>query len=229
MTSEQWNQLTAKAESGDSEAQWQVGAWLEDGLADSNGGVRRPSRCTRCCVAGIARARLPEILLGRLIWVFASATDEACDAMTWKVFAGSSVRFTRMTPLLPTILPASTEIAETISAQCSGIDAQSPAAMAMHSLKLGVDATQASAPSAIHSRRSAAFVRQSPAKTSRRPGVMRRCSALASHFMKGEVYESPMRRQSSGLLGRITNDDHAEARSLIKSIASGRRAELHLA
>jgi|HubBroStandDraft_2_1064218.scaffolds.fasta_scaffold427894_1 TPR repeat protein len=37
MTREQWNQLKGKAQAGDSEAQWEVGSWLEDGLADSNG------------------------------------------------------------------------------------------------------------------------------------------------------------------------------------------------
>jgi uncharacterized protein len=39
MTREQWNQLKTKAESGDSEAQWEVGSWLEDGLVDSSGVV----------------------------------------------------------------------------------------------------------------------------------------------------------------------------------------------
>lgn len=37
MTREQWNQLKNKAAGGDSEAQWEVGSWLEDGLVDSSG------------------------------------------------------------------------------------------------------------------------------------------------------------------------------------------------
>lgn len=39
MTREQWNQLKSKAQGGDSEAQWEVGCWLEDGLVDSCGVV----------------------------------------------------------------------------------------------------------------------------------------------------------------------------------------------
>jgi TPR repeat protein len=39
MTSEKWIRLNAKAQAGDSEAQWEVGSWLEDGLADPNGRV----------------------------------------------------------------------------------------------------------------------------------------------------------------------------------------------
>ena len=39
MAREQWNQLKARAEAGDSEARWEVGSWLEDGLADPNGQV----------------------------------------------------------------------------------------------------------------------------------------------------------------------------------------------
>jgi uncharacterized protein len=37
MAREQWNQLRAIADAGDSEAQWEVGSWLQDGLADPNG------------------------------------------------------------------------------------------------------------------------------------------------------------------------------------------------
>ncbi len=37
MTRKQWTQLKARAEAGDSEAQWEVGSWLEDGLGDPNG------------------------------------------------------------------------------------------------------------------------------------------------------------------------------------------------
>jgi hypothetical protein len=37
MMRRQWNQLKARAQAGDSEAQWEVGAWLEDGLVDPNG------------------------------------------------------------------------------------------------------------------------------------------------------------------------------------------------
>lgn len=39
MTPKQWKQLKARAEAGDSEAQWEVGSWLEDGLADPKGFV----------------------------------------------------------------------------------------------------------------------------------------------------------------------------------------------
>jgi uncharacterized protein len=39
MTRKQWNQVKARAEAGDSEAQWEVGSWLEDGLADPDGSV----------------------------------------------------------------------------------------------------------------------------------------------------------------------------------------------
>jgi uncharacterized protein len=31
----EWDRLNAKAQDGDSEAQWEVGSWLEDGLVDS--------------------------------------------------------------------------------------------------------------------------------------------------------------------------------------------------
>lgn len=37
MARKQWTQLKARAEAGDSEAQWEVGSWLEDGLADPDG------------------------------------------------------------------------------------------------------------------------------------------------------------------------------------------------
>lgn len=37
MTRRTWNQLIARAQAGDREAQWEVGSWLEDGLADSKG------------------------------------------------------------------------------------------------------------------------------------------------------------------------------------------------
>ena len=37
MKRKQWNQVKARAEAGDSEAQWEVGSWFEDGLADPNG------------------------------------------------------------------------------------------------------------------------------------------------------------------------------------------------
>jgi TPR repeat protein len=37
MTRKQWNRLKAKAKAGDSEAQWEIGSWLEDGLADPKG------------------------------------------------------------------------------------------------------------------------------------------------------------------------------------------------
>jgi TPR repeat protein len=39
MTRKAWNRLKAKAEAGDSEAQWHVGSWLEDGLADPQGRI----------------------------------------------------------------------------------------------------------------------------------------------------------------------------------------------
>jgi TPR repeat protein len=37
MARTEWNRLLAKAQDGDSEAQWEVGSWLEDGLVDSAG------------------------------------------------------------------------------------------------------------------------------------------------------------------------------------------------
>ncbi len=37
MTRKRWARLKARAEAGDSEAQWEVGSWFEDGLADPNG------------------------------------------------------------------------------------------------------------------------------------------------------------------------------------------------
>ena len=39
MTRQQWDHLKAKAEAGDPEAQWQVGSWFEDGLADRRGHI----------------------------------------------------------------------------------------------------------------------------------------------------------------------------------------------
>src|SRR5262249_2355767 len=39
MTRKEWNRLKSRAQIGDSEAQWQLGAWLEDGLVDSAGYV----------------------------------------------------------------------------------------------------------------------------------------------------------------------------------------------
>ena len=39
MSRTRWNQLKARAEAGDSEAQWEVGSWLADGLADPSGFV----------------------------------------------------------------------------------------------------------------------------------------------------------------------------------------------
>jgi TPR repeat protein len=39
MTRKQWSQLKRKAEAGDAEAQWEVGSYCEDGLADPNGRV----------------------------------------------------------------------------------------------------------------------------------------------------------------------------------------------
>jgi TPR repeat protein len=37
MKRQRWEELKAQAEAGDSEAQWEVGSWLEDGLADEAG------------------------------------------------------------------------------------------------------------------------------------------------------------------------------------------------
>jgi TPR repeat protein len=37
MRRNRWTQLKARAEAGDSEAQWEVGSWLQDGLSDPNG------------------------------------------------------------------------------------------------------------------------------------------------------------------------------------------------
>ena len=37
MGRQKWNRLLARAKAGDSEAQWQVGSWFEDGLVDSKG------------------------------------------------------------------------------------------------------------------------------------------------------------------------------------------------
>jgi TPR repeat protein len=39
MARKEWNRLMAKAQKGDSEAQWAVGSWLEDGLVDSAGRI----------------------------------------------------------------------------------------------------------------------------------------------------------------------------------------------
>ena len=39
MKRKQWTQLKARAEAGDSEAQWELGSWLEDGLTDPKGFV----------------------------------------------------------------------------------------------------------------------------------------------------------------------------------------------
>jgi TPR repeat protein len=39
MTLKSWNRLTAKAESGDPESQWELGSWLEDGFTNRRGVV----------------------------------------------------------------------------------------------------------------------------------------------------------------------------------------------
>lgn len=39
MTRKQWDELKCKAAAGDAEAQWEVGAWLEDGLTNSRDSV----------------------------------------------------------------------------------------------------------------------------------------------------------------------------------------------
>lgn len=39
MPRKQWGQLMAKAQAGNSEAQWEVGSWFQDGLADARGVV----------------------------------------------------------------------------------------------------------------------------------------------------------------------------------------------
>jgi TPR repeat protein len=39
MARERWSELERKAQAGDAQAQWEVGSWFEDGLADLNGRV----------------------------------------------------------------------------------------------------------------------------------------------------------------------------------------------
>src|SRR5262245_49494052 len=180
MTREQGNELKTKAEGGDSEAQWEIGSWLEDGLVDSNGFVlAHPDACAavrwyrQSAIAGNAAG---QTRLGVCLCTGRGVRRDDTEALHW---------FKRA--LRPTISRASTEIAETIVAQYSGINVQSPAAMETHLSKLGVDATQASALGAIRSRRYVAFVRQSPTKALRKQGAKPRCSTSASRFMRGEA------------------------------------------
>lgn len=55
LTREQWSSLKHRAEAGDPQAQWQVGAWLEDGVADPNG-VRFVRRDDRAAVRWLRRS-----------------------------------------------------------------------------------------------------------------------------------------------------------------------------
>jgi hypothetical protein len=171
MTHKRWKQLKARAEAGDPEAQWEVGSWLEDGLADPKGFV---------FVHPDARAAAR--------WFRRSAIagpDVAYVAMMRKLFFGSSVRYSRVITSPRAISRTCTRIGETIVARCSGISVRLPAATGTLWLKWGADFTQASVSGATRNTQCAAFVRPLQASTSRKQDARMQCSTSAPLFMKG--------------------------------------------
>lgn len=87
ITRRQWNDLKHRAESGDPEAQWEVGSWCEDGLADSDGSVlvRKDLRAAvrwyrRSAAAGNASA---QINLGTCLSTGRGVRRNDAEALHW--------------------------------------------------------------------------------------------------------------------------------------------------
>jgi len=131
MSRTRWNQLKARAEAGDSEAQWEVGSWLADGLADPSGFVFvHPN--VRAAVFWFPGAQMPETLPARFISVAASTPGVAYVATTRKLFVGSSVRNFKVIPSPRAISRTFTRIGGTIAVPCSGINVPPPPATGTH-------------------------------------------------------------------------------------------------
>lgn len=87
MARKQWDQLMAKAHTGDSQAQWEVGSWLEDGLADPNGVVLvHPD--ARCAVrwyrqSAIAGNSSGQIHLGACLSAGRGIRRDDAEALRW--------------------------------------------------------------------------------------------------------------------------------------------------
>jgi hypothetical protein len=175
MTRKHWKQLMARAEAGDSEAQWEVGSWLEDGLADPKGFVfvHPDARAAVRWFRRSANAGNPsgQTHLGCCLCAGHGVRRDDAEALLWFKRA-----LLRAITSPRAISRTCTRIGGTIVERSSGINVRPPAATGTHWLKWGADTTQASVSGATRGTRCAAFVRPLQARTSRKRDVRTQCS-----------------------------------------------------
>ena len=87
MTRRQWAQLQRRAHAGDPQAQWEVGTWLEDGVADCKGRVLTRSDARAAVrwyrLSALAGHPSAQINLGNLLaWGRGVRRDDA-EAIRW--------------------------------------------------------------------------------------------------------------------------------------------------
>jgi hypothetical protein len=87
MTRKQWDELKDKAQAGDSEAQWAVGSWLEDGLTDRDG-VVLVQRNVRAAIRWYRRSAIAgnpsgQINLGVCLCVGRGLRRDDAEALRW--------------------------------------------------------------------------------------------------------------------------------------------------
>ena len=222
MTRKQWTQLQARAEAGDSQAQWEVGSWLEDGLADPNGLilVNPDARAAARWFHRSANAGNPsgQIHLGVCLSTGRGVRRDGVEALRWFKRA-----LLQALPLRRTTLHACTGIGETIAVRCSGTTVRSPAAMGTHWWKWGAGTTEASVSGATRKQGVDYFRKAIASNNITQAGREDAMVRLGAAFHEGRGVKQSNERAIKWLSQANKDEDHAEVRGLIERIAGGSR------
>jgi TPR repeat protein len=87
MACKKWNRLNAEARAGDAEAQWQLGSWLEDGIADIRGAILARPDARRAVMwyrkSAIGGNSVGQVHLGVCLCVGRGVRRNNTEALLW--------------------------------------------------------------------------------------------------------------------------------------------------